>query len=396
MYREEKTLRILYCSTALSFGGEQKQMVQILSNLDQEHFQPIVCCIRQFEYVEQTIRDLATKFVCLQVQNRYNLPAAIRRLRQVIKEQDIDLIHMGIFGSNFAGLLTAMITGVPAVAILQTSYNLKTRSAMMSAKSATWYFKWRTIHMIHAILARIVKVHYVALSQAIKESAVRDMGLPPERVTVIPLGLKPEEYDERPVHQEAAKRVRDELCLDGAYPILLNVARLLPMKGQKELIQVMPRVLERFPQAKLLIAGDGPSLSELKQIRDNLGLQEQVLTLGNRDDIGALLQASDVFVFGSYYEGLPGAVIEAMAAGKPVVAFDIPSLRLVVQDGYSGSLIQGRDVEQFAKAIVDMAEHRDVAQNMGERARWIVKKDYDIRQNMRSLESLYRELLTPV
>ncbi len=103
-YREDQIFRILYCSTALSFGGEQKQLVQILSNLDREHFQPIVCCIRQFGYVEQEIRNLTTKFLCLRVQSRYNLLGAIRGLRQVIKDHGIDLIHLGIFGSEFAGL----------------------------------------------------------------------------------------------------------------------------------------------------------------------------------------------------------------------------------------------------------------------------------------------------
>ena len=394
MNREKQVFRILYCSTALSFGGEQKQMVQILSNLDRDQFKPIVCCIRQFGYVEQEIRNLADKFLCLRMRSRYNLPAAIRGLRQVIKEHDIDLIHMGIFGSEFTGLLAAMSTGVPAVALLQTTYDLRARLAITSTKSATWYFKWRTLYMVHAVLARIVKVHFVALSQAIKESAIRHLGLPPERITVIPIGLNPEEYNEGLVHQEAVQRLKDELGLDGAYPILLNVARLSPVKGQKDLIQAMPWVLERFPQAKLLIAGDGPLLSQLEQMRDQLRLQEQVLLLDRRDDIKGLLQASDLFVFGSYYEGLPGAVIEAMAAGKPVVAFDIPSLRLVVQDGRSGVLIQGRDVERFAKAIVELAEHLDVVRNMGERARQIVKKKYDIRQNIRSLEALYRQMLT--
>jgi glycosyltransferase involved in cell wall biosynthesis len=301
---------------------------------------------------------------------------------------------MGIFGSEFSGLLAAMSAGVPAVAVLQTTYDLRARSATISTKRATWYCKWRTIYMMHAMLARIVKVHFVALSQAIKDSAVRHLGLPPERITVIPLGLNPEESDGGLIDQEAARRVKDELGLDEAYPILLNVARLSPVKGQKDLMQAMPRVLERFPQAKLLIAGDGPLLSELEQMRDHLGLQDQVLLLGRRDDIKALLHASDLFVFGSYYEGLPGAIIEAMATGRCVVSFDIPSLRAVIEDKRSGVLVQGRDVERFAEAIVNLAEHRDVARNMGERARQIVKEKYDIRQNVRSLEALYRRMLT--
>lgn len=399
MNREKQMLRILYCSTALSFGGEQKLITQILSHLDRKHFQPFVGCIRESGYVDQKILGLAAGFLCLGVRSPYNLPGAIQGLHHVIRKHGIDLIHLGIFGSEFSGLLAAMSTGVPAVALLPTTYDPKARIATMGADSVTWHYKWRSyckwraFYLLYAILARMAEVHFVALSEAVKESALRHLHLPPDRVTVIPLGLNPEEFSLRLLAPGASGAVKNELGLDGAYPILLNVARLSPVKGQRDLIKAMPRVLERFPRARLLIAGDGALLPQLKKMRDDLGLRREVLLLGRRDDVNVLLRASDLFVFSSYYEGLPGAVIEAMASGRCVVSFDTPSLRSVVEDMRSGVLVQGRDAEKFADTVVDLSEHQDVAQKMGERGLQIVNRKYDIRQNLRRLEALYRQMV---
>jgi glycosyltransferase involved in cell wall biosynthesis len=302
-------------------------------------------------------------------------------------------MHVGIFGHQFPGLLAAMSTGIPVVAMLESTYDLAARSQSVGGMSLAQQWKWRSLYAGLALIARVARIQFVALSEAVKQSAIQHLHLPSDQIVVIPLGLIPEESDETLLSDEAVRKVKSELGLNGAYPILLNVARLSPPKGQKELLRFMPQVLKRFPQAKLLVAGDGPLLPELEWLRDNLGLREQVLLLGRRNDVRVLLSASDLFVFTSYYEGLPGAVIEAMSAGKPIVAFDIPSLRGVVQDGHSGVLVQERDVDKFAEAIANLAEHRDVARNMGERARLVVNKKYDIRQNMKSLEALYNQML---
>jgi len=391
---EKSTFKILHCSIALAVGGEQKQLAKVLSYFDRKHFQSIVCCIRRFGYIEPTIQNLASKFICLQVGSRYNLLGEVRRLRRVIKEQDIDLIVTGIFGSEFSPLLTALIARVPAAAFLTTTYDPGERSAAANG-SAVLYWKSRVCYIVHAILARLVKVHYIAYSESIKESAIKNLHLPPERVSIIPLGVNPDEFDARLLPRDTTTRLKDELGLHGAHPILLNIARLSAVKGQKDLLEVMPQILAHFPRAKLLIAGDGTSefVGELTSLRDHLSLQGHVQLLGHRDDIAALLHISDIFVFTSYYEGLPGAIIEAMAAGKPVVAFDIPSIRELVKDGNTGILVRERNIVLFAESIVQLAEHPDTARDMGERARQIVQREFDIRHNIKGLEAILKRML---
>jgi glycosyltransferase involved in cell wall biosynthesis len=392
--KQKSRHRILYCSIGLATGGEQKQLIQILQNLDKQHYEPVLCCIRPFHHVDEAIAQSGITLLSLGIQNHRNLPLVVSRLREVIKRYRIDLLHIGIFGSEYQGLLAAISARKPVVAVLQSSFDLTARYQASKSTGFFWRYKWRIFYALHGFLARIGKVKYVALSEAIKQSAVAELHLPEKRIAVIPLGLNPEEFDIGKDSEKTIVQIREELSLDKAYPVLLNVARLSPAKNQSKLLEAMPIILEHLPQAKLLIAGDGPLLSDLATLRDSLKLQKEVYLLGQRDDIKNLLIISDIFVFSSYYEGLPGAVIEAMAAAKPVVSFDIPSVREIVKDGYSGVLVKQRDAVSFAHAVVQLAEKPEIARVMGIQAQQIVKKRFDIRQNIRDLEHLYEGMIT--
>jgi glycosyltransferase involved in cell wall biosynthesis len=392
MNRHSNKYRILFFSVALAAGGEQKQLAQILKNLDRRVYEPVVCCIRPLKQIDEDIRGLGIPTLSLGIQNHWNLPPIIRGIRRVIKEYDIDLVQLGIFGSDFQGLLAAISMGTPSVMILQSMFDLPARAQAEKSSGFAWYCKWRGIYAAHAILARMPKIHYVALSEAVKQSAIRELRLPEKRVTVVPLGLAPGKFNVK-ISPEAVARIKSQLLTADAYPVLLNVGRLSAVKGQRDLLEAMPEIIKRFPRARLLIAGDGPLLTELKRLRDHLNLKKEVLLLGHRDDVSALLGVSNMFVFSSYYEGLPGAVIEAMAAGKPVVAFDIPSLREIVKDGETGILVPERNISKFAQSVIRLAELPDIARDMGERGRQMVQTKYDIHQNIKELEAVFERML---
>jgi glycosyltransferase involved in cell wall biosynthesis len=389
---KKDTYRILFCSMALTFGGEQKQLAKILNHVNRDKFQPVVCCIRQHGYVEQKILDLASSFISLGIKNRYNVLGELWGLYKAVKKYNISLIHTGIFGSEFAPLLVSVITRVPAVAFLTTSYDLELRFAPGSSRFTYW--KTKAFFSVHGIISRLGKIHYVAYTQVIKDSAIKNLHLPPERISLIPLGVDYKDFVKRLSALDSPAKVREELGLNGTYPVLLNVARLSPVKGQSDLISLMPLVLERCPKAKLLIAGDGPILGDLKALCNDLGIQDNVVFLGQRDDIPELLNICDIFVFSSYYEGLPGAIIEAITAEKPVVAFSIPALNGVIQNGRSGIVIKERNNLSFSQSIVELAEKPDRGKQLAKEAKTQIIERFNIEQNIKTLESLYINILT--
>ncbi len=153
--------------------------------------------------------------------------------------------------------------------------------------------------------------------------------------------------------------------LDGT--MVGNVARLAEQKGQRTLLAAVPSVLDRHPETRFAIAGDGELRQELKQLSEQYG--DHVVMLGNRSDVPDLLASFDVFAYPSRFEGLCLAVIEAQAAGVPVVATPVGGIRETVQDGETGLLVPPDDPQALADAIVRLLDDREEAASMAARAR---------------------------
>lgn len=390
----ERQFKILYCSTALSFGGEQKLLGQILSHLNHEKFSSKVCSIRPYTHIDPPILASCSDINCLQAVGRFDIFKPINKLRHFLKMEKIDLIHTSIFGSELIVLLTSVITRIPVIAVLTTTYDRSTRLQANLSNRLRQSIKWWGICLLQGILSRIAKVKYIALSEEIKRSAQNNLHLPSNKVIVNPIGLKVDKFHSSKYSISYKENLKRTLGLLNAYPILINIARVSPVKGQRALLEIIPGVLSRFPNAKLLIVGDGPEYDELVNQVDNHGLKNYVSLLGRRDDVAELLTISDFFVFSSFYEGLPAAVIEAMLAGKAVIAFDILPLRELIENHISGVLIEKRNIGQFADEIIRLADNPEEAQRLGKAAKRIAKKKYDITINIKNLEEVYDSMIS--
>ena len=177
-------------------------------------------------------------------------------------------------------------------------------------------------------------------------------------------------------------------------PILLNVGRLVPQKGHVYLLEAMVKIVKDLPHTKLLLVGDGPLLPTLTERRAQLGLDENIVFLGQRDDVKELLELADIFVFPSLYEGCPNALIEAMAMGKPCVAARIGPIAEVMEDRVSGVLVASQSPEEISKAIVDLStSQRDDGLKMGRRAREIARQRFTVSAAVEKMEDLYHQVL---
>lgn len=157
------------------------------------------------------------------------------------------------------------------------------------------------------------------------------------------------------------------------------------------LLEAFRQVANWMPAAKLLIAGDGVQEQSIRACIAGLGLEEHVRMLGVRRDIPRILAASDAFVLCSDREGLPIAVLEAMAAGRPVIATAVGDLPLVVQDGRTGMLVPRGDPQRLASALCHILQERALAAQMGEAGRQLVQSEYSLEQLVRRHQALYGE-----
>jgi len=185
---------------------------------------------------------------------------------------------------------------------------------------------------------------------------------------------------------------RRELGLPPEGPIVGTVGRLVPIKGHTWLLRAVPRVLAEFPQACVVLIGDGPLRGELKELTAELGISPHVVFLGTRHDIPECLAALDLFVLPSLNEGMGRALVEAMAVGCPVVATCVGGIPDVVTDGATGLLVPPRDDRALADAILTLLRDRRLLAAYGEAAQRRVDERFDIETMVRSIERLYDEV----
>jgi glycosyltransferase involved in cell wall biosynthesis len=207
-------------------------------------------------------------------------------------------------------------------------------------------------------------------SQHLYESAL-SLGAIPEQLRLIVWGADPAIFD--PSNFPPQDIIRKSLKLPTSGNIILSLGRLVKKKGVEYLIKAAPYVKKKVPDVSIVIAGDGPELKTLKQLAVELRAQDYIHFIGkvDWDYVPLLLHASDVFVAPSIedesgnMDGLPTTILEAMAAGKPVVATNIAGIPLVILDGRTGLLVPPRDSHALAEAIVLILLNKSLREKMG-------------------------------
>jgi glycosyltransferase involved in cell wall biosynthesis len=280
-------------------------------------------------------------------------PRGILRLHRAIASSQPQLVHLhGYKATILAGALS-LVRGVPAVA----TYHAEAGKACDFPRLSTY------LALETQVLRRLRGV--IAVSEPIREELLR-RGVPPERVTVIPNGI-----DIDAGHHRGAAASHATFA-----PTLLVVGRLIPEKNIELAIEVLARVRQRHPQAGLLVAGEGPQQAALLEKARTLGVSEWVRFLGFVDDVRGLLTRCECFLLPSRTEGMPIALLEAMAAGAPIVASHVGGIPAAVTDGIEGVLVPPCDGDRLFSAVSRLLEDRELSEALGARARVRFARDF--------------------
>jgi glycosyltransferase involved in cell wall biosynthesis len=213
---------------------------------------------------------------------------------------------------------------------------------------------------------------------------------PLEKITVVPLGFELEALLACESHRGELRR---ELDLADENKLVGIVARLVPIKNHRLFLQAAQVVAEAMPQARFLVVGDGELREELEAYACDLGLDGKILFTGWRRDLPSLYADLDVVALTSINEGTPVSLIEAMAAGVPVVATAVGGVPDVVAEGEAGYLVESGDAEGMAQAIIELLRNPEKAKEMGQRGREGVYPRFAVQTLLANVEGLYAELL---
>jgi glycosyltransferase involved in cell wall biosynthesis len=230
-----------------------------------------------------------------------------------------------------------------------------------------------------------------ALSQMHKAYLIEQEGIAAEKIEIIPNGVDLGRFSINGDPRE----LRASLGLVDSQPVVGIVAMLRPEKAHEVFLRAAARVLERVPETQFLVVGDGPERRRLEALAMTLGIDGRVRFLGARQDVAALVRTFDVGVLSSrpVVETLSNAVLEYMAAGKPVVATRVGSLPELIEEGQTGFFVEPGDWEALADRIVRLLQDRDLAERMGMAGRERVRRCYALEGMVHQHEALFERLL---
>lgn len=378
--RAKGRVRVLFIIGTLELGGAERQLAHLALGLDRTQFDPSVCCIFTAGPLASVLESGGVPVVNLSLQGSrlrrrpWTIPAQALRLLAAMRAIRPDVVHGYLYWAYVAGALAGRWARVPVV---------------LAGRRSLGHFKeGNTMLLTIERLANRFTDVIVANSQAVRSDVLRQERVASEKVAVIYNGIEVSPFRVGP-----QPWLRRELGIAPDQPVVSIVANLIRYKGHPDFLEAWKRVLQAQPRAVALLVGEGPMRGELEASARRLGIEETIRFLGRRMDVPELLSITDVVVQPSLEEGFCNAILEAMAAGKPVVATAVGGNPEAVADGETGVLVPPKDPESLAQGILALMKEPERARKMGLAGRARVEREFGLQAMVERYEQVYLDLL---
>jgi glycosyltransferase involved in cell wall biosynthesis len=368
---ETSPTRIAFCITDLDAGGAERALVQIVTRLDRRRWEPHVFCLDAGGVLAADLRTAAIQVTCLGARRRRDV-LVVRPLCRHLAALRPAILQTFLFHANIIGRLAGAAAQVPVIVS-------GIRVAEKRSRARLW---------LDRVTDRLVTRHVCVSRDVADFSTVRGR-LPIAKIRVIPNGVDFECY------ANAAPADLAKFGVPHGSKVLLFVGRLDPQKGPLQLLEAAAELFTEHSDLQLVMVGDGPLATELRAWTVVRGLESRIHFVGRQADVAGLMRAADVFVLPSLWEGLPNVVLEAMAAGTPVVATDVEGVRDLLTEGESGTIVPRNGEFPLTQAIGHVLRTREQARKMASRAQTVVKERFTWPLVAAEYERLYAELLVP-
>ncbi|MFQ5532351.1 MAG: GT4 family glycosyltransferase PelF [Candidatus Methylomirabilales bacterium] len=383
-------IRICRVISRLNIGGPGQQCIHLSARLNGERFETVLIS-GQEEITEGNLRDLAsgrgvTPVYIPELGRRVRIGAdliALGKLRRLFRRFRPHIVHTHTAKAGTLGRLAAWLSGVPVT--VHTFHGHVFQG----------YFPAPLSHLfvgIERTLARWTS-RIVALTEGQRRELLA-LGIgDPDRTVAIPPGLELAPFLRC---EEQRGHLRRDMALPPDALLVGIVGRLVPIKGHRTFLRAARLVAAALPSASFLVVGDGELRPQLEADASNLGLQDRVRFLGWCHDLPRIYADLDCLALSSQNEGVPVCLLEAMAAGVPVVATSVGGVPDLVMQGVTGSLVPPEDPQELAEAILNILRDSTRARQMSAAARRHVYPRYDMGSLLTATEKLYEELITPL
>jgi glycosyltransferase involved in cell wall biosynthesis len=331
-------------------GGAERVYAQLARGLAHRGFRVVAACLqRRSGRLAQELACSGIEVLDLRARSRVDA-LVIARLARALTRERVSVLYTFLIHSHVIGRIAARAARTPVV--------------LSSQQTMGWEGKWN--ERLNRLTARWCS-RVIGVSRNVSEYLVEDVGIPRGKVTTIYNCVDVSRFAETlsPPHSDAG-------------PVIGMVARLDPAKDYDSLLRAFTVIAGRYPTARLLLAGDGPERARLGALVDELGLSGAVEFLGHVSDVRTVHNRIHVYVQSSHTEGMPVAVLEALASGLPVVASRVGGNEEAIIDGIGGLLVPPADPSAMAAAIQRLIENPDEARAIGDAGRRHVRETFSV------------------
>lgn len=369
----------LLCTALNDLGGTSQFMADLYNHLDREFYQVLIVYastkknfLHDF-FIGQGVKN-EDLFWFPQSKRLFFMPLAVK-LKKLFISQRVNIIHTFFLHSDIVGCFAALLAG---------------KRCLIS--SVVGKFFWDEINGVvklkqvcYKFCNGIIRHNFyrtITVSQQLSDELVKCHAVLAQKVVAISLGIVIPPDESINISRNNRKNV-----------IIASLSRLTKDKGLEYLLQAVPYVIAQVPNARFIIASIGKEEKNLKQLAKNLHIQSTVEFSGWVSNAAEFMEDIDIFAIPSLREGCPLSLLEALSFAKPAVAFRVPGIQEIIQNGENGIMVEPFDVQQFASAIITLCKDKNYARKLGLNGRALVQEKFSISAGIGKIEQIYREAL---
>jgi glycosyltransferase involved in cell wall biosynthesis len=369
---EDRRIHIMQVTFGMAIGGMERVIMELCRYVDPSRYRLSICCISKRGPLADRMESEGVQVVFCQNQSKFGKYFRGVELGKVFREQKVDLLHTHHMPAFIDSTLGKVLSGVPI--LINTDH----------CKQYPIELRWQILEKGCSLFADSI----IAVSDHTRNDLIKYQRLAPEKLQVIRNGI-----DVTFTRPETPADMRRELGIAPDDIVIGTAARLETQKGLDLLIDATPLILKTLPKARVVIVGGGSLEDDLKARAAGLGLGDRVIVTGYRTDAVDIMRTFDCFAQTSIFEGMPMALLEAMALEKPIVASAVGGVPEVVEDAVTGTLLHDRSPETLANAILHFLVDPAVGKRYGAAGRARYEQHFTARAMVSQYEKLYEHFL---
>jgi L-malate glycosyltransferase len=375
--RGSPPVKVVFWAGSFEQAGTQRFLLELLTRLDRAAYEPVVFSALKTGELLPAIESLGVPVLEFGTGKHLASPATVRGLAGAtayLRRERVAILNCMLGIITLFGPFVGRAAGVPVVINHQ--------------RNAAYWIRGGARERVYGFVNRRLVDAVAVNSGAARDELVARFGVPAAKIVDVGAGIDVDRFAWAPPDA----RLAAELGLAGHHVVGI-VAKLSPVKGHEWFLEAAARIARERPDARFLIVGDGPLRSELEGTARALGLADKAVFVGARDDVPALLRLMDVFVLSSVSEGSPNVLMEAMAAGVPIVAANVGGVSDTVGGTSWAVLVPPRDADALARGALGLLSDARAAGAAGSAGQRIARERHDIGAVVRRVESMFEALL---